>query len=399
MSESKGVYTLAMNDDGEIESDSKQKHDLESSLPLLDRSRHAAPPPVPSRRSSEQPFRSGTDRILNHSALPVFSYCVASILMTVVNKYVVSGSHFNMNFLLLAIQSIVCVGCVAACKHFGVISYRDWDSNDARKWFPISFLLVCVIYTGSKSLQFLTIPIYTIFKNLTIVIIAYGEVLWFGGHVTWLTLVSFGLMVVSSLVAASSDISSFLSGTPIVTKAGGVSSAGYLWMFANCFVSAGFVLAMRKRIKITNFSDWDTLRYNNLLSIPVLAFFSLLVEDWSYESLVANLFVPFRPTVSHLKALPSHLYGTRLSHSPEENRFSLLSLMAFSGAAAVGISFCTAWVIRTTSSTTFSMVGALNKLPVAASGILFFGATVSNVMGIFLGFVAGLVCELPSRFN
>jgi hypothetical protein len=29
----------------------------------------------------------------------------------------------------------------------------------------------------------------------------------------------------------------------------------------------------------------------------------------------------------------------------------------------------TAWCIRTNSSTTFSMVGALNKLPVAASGV------------------------------
>lgn len=40
-------------------------------------------------------------------------------------------------------------------------------------------------------------------------------------------------------------------------------------------------------------------------------------------------------------------------HSPEETRTSLLSLMAFSGAAAVFISYCTAWTVRTTSSTTF----------------------------------------------
>lgn len=78
---------------------------------------------------------------------------------------------------------------------------------------------------------------------------------------------------------------------------------------------------------------------------------------------------------------------------PEETRTSLLSLMAFSGAAAVFISYCTAWTVRTTSSTTFSMVGALNKLPVAASGILFFGdpANFSNVCSILVGFMAGLV--------
>jgi hypothetical protein len=57
----------------------------------------------------------------------------------------------------------------------------------------------------------------------------------------------------------------------------------------NCFFSAGYVLAMRKRIKITNFSDWDSMMYNNLLSVPVLVFFSLVLEDWSAENLARNL--------------------------------------------------------------------------------------------------------------
>lgn len=60
-------------------------------------------------------------------------------------------------------------------------------------------------------------------------------------------------------------------------------------MMVNCLVSAGYVLAMRKRIKVTNFKDWDSMFYNNLLSIPVLVIFSILVEDWSYKSLNLNL--------------------------------------------------------------------------------------------------------------
>lgn len=39
------------------------------------------------------------------AALPIASYCFASILMTVTNKYVVSGYGFNMNFLLLTVQA------------------------------------------------------------------------------------------------------------------------------------------------------------------------------------------------------------------------------------------------------------------------------------------------------
>ena len=46
---------------------------------------------------------------------------------------------------------------------------------------------------------------------------------------------------------------------------------------------------MRKKIKSIGFSDWDTMFYNNLLSIPVLALSSLVVEDWSKENLNLSL--------------------------------------------------------------------------------------------------------------
>jgi len=35
-----------------------------------------------------------------------------------------------------------------------------------------------------------------------------------------------------------------------------------------------------REIKVTGFSDWDSMFYNNLLSIPVLVIFLLRIEDW-----------------------------------------------------------------------------------------------------------------------
>jgi GDP-mannose transporter len=124
---------------------------------------------------------------------------------------------------------------------------------------------------------------------------------------------------------------------------------------------------MRKRIKVTGFKDWDSMYYNNLLSIPILVVASVLIEDWGSESLSLNF--------------------------PASNRAILLSAIAFSGAAAVFISYSTAWCVRVCGSTTYSMVGALNKLPVAASGMLFFGdpASFGNVTAIAVGGVAGVV--------
>jgi multidrug transporter EmrE-like cation transporter len=62
---------------------------------------------------------------------------------------------------------------------------------------PVSLLLVAMIYTGSKSLQFLTVSMFTVFKNVAIVLIAFAEWKFFGNEVTSMMLVSFLLIVCS----------------------------------------------------------------------------------------------------------------------------------------------------------------------------------------------------------
>ncbi|KAK4188684.1 putative GDP-mannose transporter [Podospora australis] len=311
------------------------------------------------------------DKIDHSPGASIIAYCMASISMTVVNKYVVSGSYWNLNFFYLAVQSAVCTLAILAMKYTGILrNLAPFDSTKAKKWFPISMLLVGMIYTGAKALQFLSVPVYTIFKNLTIIVIAYGEVLWFGGSVTPITLLSFGLIVLSSIVAAWADIQAAIDG---VGHSGDTSdalstlNAGYAWMGMNVVCTSAYLLSMRKVIKKMNFKDYDTMFYNNLLTIPVLCVCSLFLEDWSSENLARNF--------------------------PEETKNKLIIGMIYSGLAAIFISYCSAWCIRITSSTTYSMVGALNKLPIAISGLVFFDAPVTfgSVTAIFLGFVSGLV--------
>ncbi|KAE8349794.1 GDP-mannose transporter [Aspergillus coremiiformis] len=319
-----------------------------------------APPP--------QPRSVPSSSLSNNPILPVLAYCGSSILMTVMNKYVLSGSDFNLNFFLLCVQSVVCIIAIQTCKSCGLITYRDFSTDEAKKWFPITLLLIGMIYTGSKALQFLSIPVYTIFKNLTIILIAYGEVLWFGGSVTGLTLFSFGLMVLSSIIAAWADIKHAVesSGGDTSAKVSTLNS-GYIWMLVNCLCTSSYVLGMRKRIKLTNFKDFDTMFYNNLLSIPVLIVLTCFMEDWSSANINRNF--------------------------PPVDRNSIMFAMILSGLSSVFISYTSAWCVRVTSSTTYSMVGALNKLPIALSGLIFFDApmTFPSVSAIFVGFVSGIV--------
>ena len=202
-----------------------------------------------------------------------------------------------------------------------------------------------------------------------------------------MALFSFGLMVLSSLIAAWADIKHALEfhGTSSQAATDKISTlnAGYIWMLLNCLCTAAYVLGMRKRIKLTNFKDFDSKRlpsqagrchshvlamfYNNLLTIPVLLLASLFVEDWSAVNITKNF--------------------------PIDARNAIVAAMVFSGLSSVFISYTSAWCVRVTSSTTYSMVGALNKLPIAISGLVFFDApvTVPSVSAIFVGFVSGIV--------
>jgi GDP-mannose transporter len=93
--------------------------------------------------------------------------------------------------------------------------------------------------------------------------------------------------VLSSVIAGWADISTTLSELVQLDH----TIIGYVWMASNCFSSAAFVLFMRKRIKMFNFKDFDTVYYNNLLSIPLLIIPSLLFENWSSENFAKNLYV------------------------------------------------------------------------------------------------------------
>lgn len=164
-----------------------------------------------------------------------------------------------------------------------------------------------MIYTSTKSLQYLSVPVYTIFKNLTIIVIAYGEVLWFGGSVTPSALFSFGLMVLSSVVAAWADIQSALNGShaALSTDAAVALStlnAGYAWMGMNVFCSAAYVLSMRKVIKKMNFKDWDS-ESRWICDIRKLAnMFSYVLQQPSDHSGLDCLLADFRGLVTFQSA-------------------------------------------------------------------------------------------------
>lgn len=113
--------------------------------------------------------------------------------------------------------------------------------------------------------------------------------------------------------------------------------------------------------------------YNSAMSLPILLPLSLLVDEW-------GLFVE--------RYFPAAGDG---GASPERIQFALG--VGLSCVAGFWISFSSAWCLRVLSTTTYSVAGALNKLPVSVSGLVFFSGErnfgVGNVASILFSFVGG----------
>ncbi|KXS15840.1 UDP-galactose transporter [Gonapodya prolifera JEL478] len=303
--------------------------------------------------------------------LSVIAYASSSILMTVTNKYVLSSYKFTMNFLFLAIQCGTVVLLLELFRALGLLTHRPFRWSEAKAWFPVSVLLCAMIYTGSKALQYLSVPLFTVFKNTTIIAIAYAErFMGQGSPVSPLMLLSFMLMVGSSLVAGWSHITDESGGLKGEAAKGEVGwQVAYLWMLANCATSAAYSVGMRIVQRTVAFRDYDTVLYNNALALPLLVAASLFVEADQWRS--------------------GRFYEAR----SDSDTTGLIWVVAISSVTSFYISYASSWCVRVTSSTTFSMVGALNKLPIAVAGMVLFDdpVTTAQVVGVAIAFIAGIV--------
>ena len=76
----------------------KRRDDYAVDMPVSDEKAFEAQPVPP-----PAVVKPATGGFTNSPAFPILSYCGASVLMTVTNKFVLSAG-FNLNFFLLAVQ-------------------------------------------------------------------------------------------------------------------------------------------------------------------------------------------------------------------------------------------------------------------------------------------------------
>eukprot|EP00834_Sanchytrium_tribonematis_P005883 NODE_389_length_8228_cov_1.280600.p4 type:complete len:222 gc:universal NODE_389_length_8228_cov_1.280600:4855-4190(-) len=210
----------------------------------------------------------GADTKIESWWTPILAYCTASITMTLMNKYVLSGFDISMVFFVLSTQAAMCaIILILLARYVPSVSYKPLDKLTVKQFFPVSVAMATMLFTSGKALEYMNIPVFTIFKNLTIILIAYGDYYFNHTPITRLMIISFVLMVLSSLCAAGSDVT--------------FSFKGYFWTAVNICSSAYYVLFIRKKIRKLQFREYDTVFYNNMLVLPMFTIISIFMDDWA----------------------------------------------------------------------------------------------------------------------
>jgi len=140
------------------------------------------------------------------------------------------------------------------------------------------------------------------------------------------------------------------------------SKEGYFWMFINCCVTAVYVLYMKWSMDETGLNKDSMALYNNAIGVPIILALVLVKEQE-----VVN-------------------YGGY-------DDLWFMVVLVVSGIVGFAMSISTFYAISKTTPTTYSMVGALNKIPASILGAIFFRAEITSGgwAGIGIGLCGGIV--------
>lgn len=247
----------------------------------------------------------------------------------------------DLNFLLVVMQAAVAVFCVDLCKRLGWVDYPKFSWKTAKQWAPVNIFFCLMLFTGMASLQFNSVPMVTIFKNVTNITTTAGDYFFFGNKPEFLVLVAFGIMLGGAVAAAWNDIS--------------ISFVGLFWMFLNCLSTSGYVIYMKHATKTVELSKFGMVFYNNVLCVAFLL------------------------PVAMARGETQVFLTTPAIHTPDYFTKNL-----FAGMVGFLLNFASLNCVSVTGPTTYAIIGSLNKIPVAILGFLVFDSVISQETWFFI---------------
>jgi GDP-mannose transporter len=235
--------------------------------------------------------------------------------------------------------------------------------TQARAVLPLSLSFVGMIFSGFMCLKYLNVPMATIFKNATNLLIVTGEWWFYAEPVSFGVVASVAMMVVGAAAAAANDLD--------------FSAQGLAWACANACATATYVLYMRQVTRTVDLSRFGTVLLNNALSAVLL----LMVAAWSGE--LAEAVASATDGLLWRRASAFDLSSSNNIGSSVDMGY--VGLNIFTGLVGFLLNFAQLWCVGATSATTYAIIGTLNKIPIALFGQFLFKTKMTPQGWVFVG--------------
>mmetsp|Transcript_11149 Transcript_11149/g.19506 ORF Transcript_11149/g.19506 Transcript_11149/m.19506 type:complete len:352 (+) Transcript_11149:19-1074(+) len=294
-------------------------------------------------------------------------YIATSSCLILFNKHALSSFNFHCPNSLLFFHCLLAVVLVKGCELAGLtpgpVEPLKW--NVVKLWLPVNLIFVGMIATSFFSLKLLGVGMFSILKNISNLLAIGGDYFFFGktyGMAVWLCML---LMMSSAIMGGMTDVR--------------FTAEGYSWQMVNCVFTSGYALYLSHvMVRVQQHTsdgkrmgEFSMVYYNNLLSLGPIA-----ILAWSWGEL------------------------SRLPYEPALRDPEFLVVALIGGLLGALLSFSSLWYVSRSSATVYSLTGSMNKILIAAAGMIIFRevSSLSNLASIAVGLIASLVFVLAKGY-
>lgn len=122
------------------------------------------------------------DKVVNNlsAMLSCLMYSGCSVSMVLINKaipYTVAGKSKEPlpDTAIILFQCVIAVILLIIAKLFKVVDYPELQWSIVKQWIPVNIFFLAMLTTGFLSLVHSSVPMVTIFKNVTNLFTVFGD--------------------------------------------------------------------------------------------------------------------------------------------------------------------------------------------------------------------------------
>lgn len=191
-------------------------------------------------------------------------YAGASMLITVVNKSVLTSYGFPSFQFLAICQMFMTIFVLFTAKSLGKLNFPDINRHTFKDTFPMPLIYLGNMEFGLGGTKELSLPMFTMLRRFSILITMLGEYYLLNIKPKLAVKISVGLMVSGAIIAASNDL--------------GFNFYGYMFVLFNDFLTAANGVFTKQKLNSNKeMGKYGLMYYSSLFMIPpalILVYFT-----------------------------------------------------------------------------------------------------------------------------